>query len=212
MPEVGLSDPGHEIDSEALRHIYFGLRGAVEGVPQALASELGIYEESEALVAVFVELEDQHAASVAKSIGTLDLLWRLAGMATELGESQLPSSGGTTDLENLLPASEYGFSIEHVEIGSLKIWFKENQVTIQRAAALLSAIASIGSFGIKVASVAADQPPQSASHPTLIRQLDEATVRALKENSSGIPPNSSVKVTIRLPDGTTIETDLRRGA
>lgn len=212
MAQVGLVDPGYEIDSDALREVYFGLRRAAGGTSDALAPELEINAESEVLVVVFAELADQRAAPVAKMIETLDLFWRLAGMATEFSESELPSSGGTTDLEILLPASEYGLSIERIEIGSLKIWFRDHEVAIRRTTALLSAIASLGSFGIKAASVAADQPPRDVSHPSLIQQLDEATVRVLKENAAGIPPNSSVKVTIHLPNGASIETEFQRGS
>ncbi|MGN6556417.1 MAG: hypothetical protein ACTHLH_00195 [Solirubrobacterales bacterium] len=211
VAQVGLVDPGREIDSEALREVYFGLRRAAEEISGPLATEWGIEVESEISVAVAVELPDQYAAPLAKVIETLDLFWRLAWMATELRESELPSSGGTTDLEILLPASECGLLIERMEIGSLKVWFKEHETAIRFTAALLSAIATLGSSGIKAVSVAADQPPRDVP-PRLIKQLDEASARVLKENSAGIPPNSTFKVTTHLPDGTYIEAEVHRGS
>lgn len=200
-PEVELADPGHEIEVEALRDIYFGVRGTVDSLMDALRDQLEIGDGSEFAEAdLYLELRDHNARSVATTIESVDLIWRLAWIVAEMTPAELPSSGGKINIDTLIP-SEAGLLIERVTTESpICIRFQRTGAKIWRAVVALSIVTSVVGVDARDAvSLVVQQPNQAPCYVKVIEELgDEPTVQ-LKKVVPGIAPDSVVKITIPPP-------------
>lgn len=206
---VGLADPGREIDTEALREIYFGVNRVIDDLVSDFRAEMEM-EGDLVEVEIFVELHDRYASSAAAAIESLDLAWRLAWAATEIDPQELPSSGGMVDIDTLIPIVDAGLSIERVEVGSIRIWFKQNKGKIGRALAALSIASTVLGVNARDAvSLVAHRPDQTSCQVKAIGELDERPAALVRENLPGLAPDSLVKITIETPEGARLIAEVR---
>lgn len=200
-PPVGLADPGREISGEALREIYFGINHAIDDLISDFCPELEVEGDDLVEVEVFLGLPDQYASSAAATIDSLDLVWRLAWAVAEIDPQELPASGGTVDIDELIPVIDAGLLIERVEIGSIRVWFRQNKRKMKSALATLSMVASLAGVDAQEAiSLVAHGPDQTPCYVNAIRKLDEQPTAQLKEALPGLAPDSVVKITIKAPN------------
>lgn len=203
---VRLADPGPQIEAEALREIYFGLRAAVEGSADAISATLDL-DEQKVGTTFFVELPEAYAGPTGRTIEAVDLAVRLGWVVAELEEAELPSGGVRIDIDTFLPPSERGLKIESVEIGSLKVWFKEHEQSVKEWVATLAAVGSL--MGVNANDALSTALHDHGPQPN-VPQLSQEATQALEKQAGSLPGGSTVKTIIRLPDGTSIETEMRR--
>lgn len=212
MP-VGLADPGREIDTGTLREIHAGLGAAIADLADAACEDLGIADPSDAEITFYVELPDEHAGPLAAVLESLDLAWRLGWAVTEMNESELPASGGSVDIDQLLPVSERGLVIERIEIGSVRAWFRENRASLSQGIATLSSIVAIA--GVNVHDAVSTESHRVDGTPCQVKVIGnpgEQTSELLKKELPGLPPNCLVKVTFKTPDGASIVAEVPSSA
>ncbi|MGN6256340.1 MAG: hypothetical protein ACTHN3_01135 [Solirubrobacterales bacterium] len=204
----GLAYPGREIETEALREIFAGLRVATEEAAEALSAALDLGDQQVG-VSFLVELPGAQAGPAGRIIDALDLAWRLGWAVAEMTEAQLPASGGIVDLDRFLPIDDHGLEIEYVEIGSLKVWFKEHGASIRQWIPTVLAIASF--MGVNphdaISSVLHHHGVQAN-----VPHLSQPAADSFNKQVPPLPGECSVRTIIRLPNGTSIETVLRRGS
>jgi hypothetical protein len=212
MP-VGFADFGHEIDTGTLREIHAGLGAAIADLADAACERLGITDPNDAEITFYVELPDEHAGPLAAVLESLDLAWRLGWAVAEMNESELPPSGGSVDLDQLLPVTERGLVIERIEIGSIRAWFTGNRDSLERGIATLSSIVAIAGVNVHDAiSTESHRVDGTPCQVKVIGEPDERTSELLKKELPGLPPNCLVKVTIKTPDGARIVTEVPSSA
>jgi hypothetical protein len=202
---TGFADRGRQIDTEALREIYFAVRSTIADLSEQIWGSLAVPPPDAVYVELYVELPDQFAGQLGRALDTVDLAWRLGWMVAELEEAELPSSGGSTNLDELLPIERIGLEVEEIEIGSLKARLRGKGDSFDRALATLSVIVSIGGLNVHEAFFADAQPVGGGScHVKVVGQLDEQTSTVIQNQLPGLPANCQVKAKITLPDGTVI--------
>jgi hypothetical protein len=210
---TGFADPGRQIDTETLREIYFAVRSMIADIGEQTWEALAVPAPEAVYVELYVELPNRYAEQLGRALDAIDLAWRLGWMVAEMEEAEVPSSGGSTNLDEFLSVESLGIEVEAIEIGSFKVRFKPVKMSFDRAIAVLGLVVSIGGFNINQAFSADAQPIGGGScQVEVVGQLDEQAIRVIQDQLPGLPANCQVKMRITLPDGTVINANVPASA
>lgn len=205
LSRTRFADRGRQIDTEALHQIYFGVRSSITSLAEQTWETLGVQPPDTVDVEFYVELPGRFAGQLSHALDAVDVAWRIGWMAAEMEEAQLPTSGGSTNLEELLPIERYGLAVEAIEISSLKTRLKDSGVSYDRALATLSMIVALSGFNAQEALLADAEPVGSIPcQVKVVGQLDGEASKAIQDQLPGLPADCLVKAKITLPDESVI--------
>jgi len=204
LARTGFDEHRWQIDNEALRDIYFGVRSTIDDLAGQAWEKLAVSLRAAVDVELYVELPGRFTGQLGRTLYTVDLAWRLGWMIAEMEEAELPSGGGSTNLDQLLLIEMLGLEVKGIEIGSLKAWLRKNG-SFNNVLATLGVIVQLGGFNAHDALFAeAQQVGGSSCQVQVTGQLDEQASRAIQNQLPGLPANCQVKAKIELSDGTVI--------
>jgi hypothetical protein len=213
LAPTGFADRGRQIDTEALRDIYFAVRSMSAGIGEQTAETLAVPAPETVDIELYVELPDRYAGQLGRALDAIDLAWRLGSVVAEVEEAELPPSGGSTNLDELLSMEGLGIEVEVIEIGSFKVRFKPAKMSFDKVIAVLSLVVSIGGFNVNQAFSADAQPVGgSPCQVEIVGPLDEQASRVIQDQLPGLPASCQVKMRITLPDGVVINANVPANA
>jgi hypothetical protein len=209
LTRTSFADRGRQIDTEALREIYFAVCSMIAGIGEQTWEALAVPAPEAVYVELYVELPDRYAGQLGRALDAIDLAWRLGWMVAEMEEAELPPSGGSTNLDELLSMENLGIEVEAIEIGSFKVRFKPVKMSFDRAIAVVGLVVSIGGFNVNQAFSADAHPVGGSScQVEVVGQLDEQASSVIQDQLPGLPASCQVKMKITLPDGTMINANV----
>lgn len=203
------ADRGRQIDNDVFREVHRAVRLAIAGIPERTWEVVGVAASEDVGVDLDLELPDQSAGRLGRALAELDLAWRLGQMAVGFEEPELPSSGGSTNLDELLSVALYGLEIQTIEMGSIKTLFRRPKMSFGDALAVLGIVIAMGGFSVNDTLLGeTERVGGDSCQIELVGGLDEEARRVIQEQLPGMPGDCQVKMTITLPDGRTIVTNV----
>lgn len=213
LAPTGFADRGRQIDTEALRDIYFAVRSMIAGIGEQTWETLAVPVPETVDIELYVELPDRYAGQLGRALDAIDLAWRLGSMVAKGEEAELPPSGGSTNLDELLSVEGLGIEVEAIEIGSFKVRFKPAKMSFDKAIAVLSLVVSIGGFNVNQAFSADAHPVGGGScQIEVVGQIGEQASGVIQDQLPELPASCQVKMKITLPEGTVINANVPASA
>lgn len=193
---TAFAEPGLQIDAQALRDLYAGLRDLLG----ALGEDFDAPVEE---VRLLVELSEKFATPFAHALIATDAAWRIGQVAGEAEEWRLPEGAGNSNLNEILPIGEFGLELIAVEDGSIKGKLKNlpKQASYASVVATIALMQQFSGFTIHSDPVAHGQ-----GTPIEIT-IPESTHTAVGDATSELPPlpaGTKVIAEIKLADGTSV--------
>jgi hypothetical protein len=197
--KTAFAEPGLQIDTQALRDLYAGLRDLLSQPDEGFDAQV---EE----VQLLIELPEKYATPFANALIATDVAWRIGWMAGEAEESRLPGGAGSSNLNEVLPIEEFGLELIAVEDGSIKGKLKSFPKKVSYGS-VVATIAVMQQFaGVTIHSDSTDSATHGQGTPieiTIPETTHEAVGNATGELPS-LPAGTRVIAEVKLADGTTV--------
>lgn len=196
---TAFAEPGLEIDTQALRDLYAGLRDLLEELDEDFDTTV---EE----VQLLVELPEKFATPFAHALIAIDAAWRIGCVAGEAEEWRLPEGTGSSNLDAVLPIEEFGLELVAVEDGSIKGTLK-NLPKKATYGSIIATIALMQQFsGVTLQSDSPDSVTSGQGTPISIT-IPDSTQQKVGNAAGGLPTlptGANVIAEVKLPDGTSV--------
>jgi hypothetical protein len=198
--QTAFAEPGLQIDTQALRDLYAGLRDLLSELDEGFDAQV---EE----VRLLIELPERFATPFANALIATDVAWRIGCLAGEADRwGLLPEGTGSSNLNEVLPIEEFGLELVAVEDGSIKgkLEYLSKKATYGSVVATIALMQQFA--GVTIHSDPADPAAHGQGAPieiTIPETTHEVVGNATGELPS-LPAGTKVIAEVNLADGTTV--------
>ncbi len=212
---TAFAEPGIEIDLEALRNIYAGLRGFIDESggtlcaesDEALSDHLSAAVEGVEGVEIRLELPDRYATPFAQALIATDVAWRIACLVSEGEGDRLPTAGKSINLNEVVPIEECSLEIVLTEDGSIVAKVKDFKKRVTYTSAMTAIAVILPATGINLVNMLPSDHDQGQGAPIEFVISTEAP-QAVKDDIAAhlptAPANSQVVAEVKLTDGRSV--------
>lgn len=195
--KTAFAEPGLQIDTQALRDIYAGLRELIDGLGEDFDAAL---EEARFLV----ELPEKFATPFANALVATDVAWRIGCMAGEAEDWRLPEGPGDRDLNEILPIGEFGLELIAVEDGSIKGTVERLSKKVTYSG-VIATIALMQQFtGVTIHSNPHEPAAYGQGTPISIPSSVHGKVGTATSGLPTLPAGTKVIAEVKMADGTNV--------
>jgi hypothetical protein len=194
---TGFAERGLQIDTQALRDLYGGLRDLLNSLDEGFDVRV---EE----VQLVIELPEKFASPFADALIATDAAWRIGCVAGEAEEWRLPDGAGSSNLNEVLPIKEFGLELIAIEDGSIKGKLENfsKKVTYGSVVATIALMQQFGQVTIQPHSPDPVAHGQGTPIEITIPQSTHETVGNAAGGLPSLPAGTKVIAVVKLADGT----------